>query len=863
MSEKQLGRYKVERKLGEGGMGDVYLGFDPEAERMVAIKTIRPELLDHPKKLQRFQREIDLQQKVKHPNVVAILDRGEFDGKQYLILEYVEGQELADVIPPGGMDISQASHITERVCLAMHDVHELGIIHRDMKPANVLLDGLGNPHIIDFGVAKSLSGEDEVQLTRDGGFVGTLEYASPEQAEGRLSDVDRRSDIFNIGAMLYKLLTGRTPFFDPKKTDPNELRMRIVRDHPIEPRRIRPEIPQDLENIVLKALAKDLDKRYQTCAELAEDLAKFRAGERVRVAYSLKADKLSQWVNQHKGKIATVTAFLVAICGTTAYFADQLHKESAAQQVAAEQLMRKAAGAIEKDPVNAEITADRVLLNYPTNKTAVDAKRKLVPTLAELERAIKEAKVAHAAGEDGKVAIHLANAYTLMPSRVFEAGFHLFEGQWLTTEQAQRIGVLDPTGRRRDGAFFFGGKWHSRKNAIALGYLLYDKANDRLVNGEEAIELGWIHKSGGWISPKDAMARGLIYYDAQLGKFLDPNEAQDRGFSFDVTKKRWLTAEESQAEGRGLMVRGRWYPAPEARRIGYRYNGEKWYHLSVAWRRDFAVGKILCPEQITAIGWGNRETHCAFGTKQGRIFLYEKKDLQRPQQILGHAATADSAPGVPVSLMNWGPRDKWLVAADLDGNCAMYQLAGASKLIPKRIQPFSSKVAAVRIVTSRGQGAFEVAYRKAGKLNIVHVPQDVSKNRIYDLGEVFLQASWVPNGLDMLLANATSLRHFDLKTGKVIKTVPMPFGQAEAFVNVDFVPNGVMAVSVGRQLVLVDPRSGARLLQRTCPGVIQDIAFDSLGESLLVVFEPPSRPGKSVDYKTTAQGFQIQAAGVK
>jgi hypothetical protein len=855
---KQIGRYRIERKIGEGGMGDVYLGFDTERERLVAIKTIRRELLDHPKKLARFQREIDLQQQVKHPNVVQILDRGEHNGLQYIVLEFVEGQELAAVVPTGGMDIQQAVHITERVCLAMHDVHELGIIHRDMKPANVLLDGLGNPHIIDFGVAKSLSSEDDVKLTRDGGFVGTLEYASPEQAEGRLDDVDRRSDIFNLGAMLYKLLTGRTPFFDPKKTDPTELRMRIVRDHPIEPRRLRPEIPADLERIVLQALAKDREKRYPTAQAMASDLARFRAGERVRVAYSLKADKLSQWIQAQRYKILVTTLFLFCVCGFAAFYANKLHRDRQSQRDRADALIANTPLAADDvaAQVQARITAYRVTLAFPTHRAAIDLLLKTVPTTGDVPRLVGQAQEAMTRGDRNAASISLAQAYLLHAEEVGRLGWHFFDGHWLTTTEAQELGIIDSRLNRMPGKFHFGGAWYDEKAAEEQGFFVHDRKADRYLTAKWAQQHGWIHQNSQWMRPEDAMAAGLVYHDIPSDRFLSPREAAELGRVFHGGA--WLTSDESEQRGLGMMLDRQWVNAEEAFLLGWRHEDrtKRWHHVSAGWLEGkVTLGpRIMAPERVTAIAWGQGTEQFVLGTASGKLLLYEKGAYNGPISEIQHGQGAELTPNqVAIRSLAFDHRDKALTAVDVRGTIGLYVIDGR-RFGLRRVRSVGVEVVATRIVDADAN-FFEIAYRESDRLKIEHVPPILERARSITIGTRFDQAAWTANGYHILLRTLDGLQQWDLRaTDQPVRNLRLP-APGERGARIAFVPSGVIAYALVERLWLLDGRDGRILSQHTLPGEITGLSFDANGELLVATFIPPDEG----DRPNAPQGWLLKS----
>src|SRR5277367_2233959 len=202
-------RYQIVKTLGEGGMGAVYKATDLELDRMVALKVIRPELAKNPAIIDRFKQELLLSQKVTHRNVIRIYDLGEGDGVKFITMEYIEGEDLRSLIiqhkkfPP-----TEAVEIMEQVCLALEAAHNVGVIHRDLKPQNVMWEtSSGRILVMDFGLAKTLEGD---RMTQTGAMVGTMEYMSPEQALA--GHLDQRSDIFSLGLIFYELLTGQTPF---------------------------------------------------------------------------------------------------------------------------------------------------------------------------------------------------------------------------------------------------------------------------------------------------------------------------------------------------------------------------------------------------------------------------------------------------------------------------------------------------------------------------------------------------------------------------------------------------------------------------------------------------------------------------
>jgi len=258
-------RYEIIKILGEGGMGAVYKARDRELEREVALKVVRPELSNNPEILERFKQELILARQVTDRNIIRIFDLGEASGIRFITMEYVEGQNLHQLLKrQGKLPIAEAVNIMEQVAAGLAAAHREGIIHRDLKPGNIMRDVNGRVVVMDFGLARTISGEG---MTRTGAMLGTMEYMSPEQAQGK--ELRASSDIFTVGLILYELLAGVTPFYAESAIA--SLLMRTQqRAAPLVD--IDKNIPGSLSNIVAKCLEKDPANRYQTAEELDADL---------------------------------------------------------------------------------------------------------------------------------------------------------------------------------------------------------------------------------------------------------------------------------------------------------------------------------------------------------------------------------------------------------------------------------------------------------------------------------------------------------------------------------------------------------------------------------------------------------------
>jgi eukaryotic-like serine/threonine-protein kinase len=258
-------RYEIIALLGQGGMGAVYKARDTELDRLVALKIIRPELTTNPEILKRFKQELILARQVTHRNVIRIFDLGQADGFKFITMEYLEGQDLRAVIRERGkLPPEEAAIIIVQICRALEAAHSEGVIHRDLKPQNIMLDANGRAYVMDFGIARSayLPG-----MTQTGALVGTPEYMSPEQAKGE--KLDERSDLFSLGVILYELLTGRSPYYS--ETPLATLWKRIQEKAP-PLTEADPTIPQPLSDIVAKALEIEPENRFAKAGEFAQQL---------------------------------------------------------------------------------------------------------------------------------------------------------------------------------------------------------------------------------------------------------------------------------------------------------------------------------------------------------------------------------------------------------------------------------------------------------------------------------------------------------------------------------------------------------------------------------------------------------------
>jgi eukaryotic-like serine/threonine-protein kinase len=274
---KTLGRYEIKGVLGKGAMGLVYDGHDPKLGRRVAIKTILTRTLDESTAkhyAMRFQREVRAVARLNHANVVQVYDFGTEGDLAYIVMEYIQGKELKDLFDAKHpFDLKTIFRLMTEVLDALECAHEAGVIHRDVKPANVMVDAAGHAKLTDFGVARVTETEgDQAEATRAGTMVGTMSYMSPEQIQGQT--IDRRTDVFSAGVLFYQFLTGQKPFEGTQWA----LAKKIIQDDPVWPSTLV-QIPPEIDRVVARALAKQAEHRYQSARAFAAALRRIMEGK--------------------------------------------------------------------------------------------------------------------------------------------------------------------------------------------------------------------------------------------------------------------------------------------------------------------------------------------------------------------------------------------------------------------------------------------------------------------------------------------------------------------------------------------------------------------------------------------------------
>ncbi|MDE0867097.1 MAG: serine/threonine-protein kinase [Rubripirellula sp.] len=328
VTEFSVPGYEMLGKIGTGGMGVVYKARQTKLDRVVAIKTMRGGLSATQKDIDRFQTEAESAAKLLHPGIVAIHEVGEVDGRHFFSMDFVEGQNLDELIRDTSLSGERAARYLNSIAESIEVAHGHGILHRDLKPSNVLIDSSDRPRISDFGLAKRIASDSKHTAT--GQIIGTPSYMPPEQAIGDNENVGCRSDVYALGGLLYAMLTGRPPF----RADSSVATvMQVINDEPVPPRRLNSGIDQDLETICLKCLEKDPRVRYETAAEVANECQRFLNGHPIQARPISSVARGGRWCRRNPAIAILVAAFFVTLLlGTciSTYFAIRANENAIA-----------------------------------------------------------------------------------------------------------------------------------------------------------------------------------------------------------------------------------------------------------------------------------------------------------------------------------------------------------------------------------------------------------------------------------------------------------------------------------------------------------------------------------------------------
>ncbi len=333
-STQRIGKYAIVEELGRGGMGIVYKAYDTALKRIVALKMILDPTRAGPEIIERFKNEAAAVARLNDPRIISVFEVGEHEGKPYLVMEFLDGQSFEHYLRSHKVPAKKVAELVREIALALQHAHENCIVHRDMKPENIFIDKAGRPHLMDFGLAQDLAATHRLTVT--GQLIGTPAYMAPEQASGDIHKQGPKTDVYGLGAVLYRALVGKLPFH---ASSVQALIQKILHEDASAPRRLVPKLHRDLETITLRCLAKEPERRYASAGDVAEELRRFLDGESIVARPVSRTEKVWLWVRRNRkraGLLAVASLAVIVASGMGgARFLEKRSRRLAVEQVIA------------------------------------------------------------------------------------------------------------------------------------------------------------------------------------------------------------------------------------------------------------------------------------------------------------------------------------------------------------------------------------------------------------------------------------------------------------------------------------------------------------------------------------------------
>jgi WD40 repeat protein len=872
---RHVGKFELLDELGAGGFGTVWRARDTELDRLVALKLPHAGRLGSPQDRERFLREGRNAARLRHPNIVPVHEVGQHDGLPYLVTDFVAGVTLSDFLTGRRLTFREAAELTAQVADALAYAHGQGVVHRDVKPSNIMLEcppgspALGRPLVLDFGLARRDAGEGT--LTAEGEVLGTPAYMSPEQAAGQGHAVDGRSDVYSLGVVLYQLLTGELPF----RGNARMLLHQVLHDEPRPPRRLNDQVPRDLETVCLKAMAKLPDRRYPGAEALAGDLRRWLGGEPILARPVSAWERGWRWARRRPAVAGLLAALVLVIAGSLAGLT-ALWRKAESRREAAEHAQAEESRA--RDLAGQHLTA---------------ARRNLY---------VSRIQLSHHEWQEG----HVARARELLTScrpgadeedrrgfewhylwRLCRLPLHTLEHGGSVTSLAYspdgRLLAAGEPGQGRVSVWdaVMGKRLWALKNPQGVQSVAFSRDGRRLACGgyEKKVRI-WDMQTGreappAWEAPRQAIALALSPADGLLAvgqfgevKLRDLETGKEVAslpcpfsriyfLAYSQDGRRLAAALPGQAlvwdVGRKQLLRGvkasvnRVALSPDGRFLSFGEDNRVAVYDLEANQRSFLAGHLRQPAGVVA--WSPDGSRIAAGAGDGVIRVWGAASRTEELSLLGHEGA--------VSRLAFSPDGLRLASGAADGTVRVWLLAGGG-------EPDAH-------VTSRGVGPRAGAFSPDGRRHYVSeggltkaldagsgvelVPFDAVPGTVYRL-------ACSPDGA--LLAGAQGLRGagpkqtgfvrwvvslWDTSTGRLLRSWDVSTDWLDC---VAFSPDGLrLATSSFRGPVQVwEVATGRKLAGWDCPyGRVGRLAFTADGRRLLATASASATASKVVSWE--------------